>query len=100
MTPVADRYLTASEIGAFAYFPVEQKPRSRRLMCSHVLQVGVLRMLVEEAYGARPPYAEVVLCDGTRERVPFSRELEQAVRSTMNEMRVVLAAGTPPDPRW
>lgn len=83
-----------------AYVPVEQKPRARRLMRSHVLQVGALCMLVEEAYGARPPYGVVVLGDGTRERVPFSRELEQAVRSTMNEMRLVLAAGTPPGPRW
>ena len=83
-----------------AYVPVEQKPASRRLQQSHILQVGALCMLVEDLYGVRPPHGIVVLADGVRERVAFTEQLERGVVRTMAEMRRVLASGEPPGPRW
>lgn len=38
-----------------SYVPVEQKPSTRRLQQSHILQVGALCLLVQDVYGARPP---------------------------------------------
>lgn len=83
-----------------AYVPVEQKPNSRRLQQSHILQVGALCLLVQDVYGVRPPYGVVVLADGTQERVTFTEELERGVVLTMAEMRRILATGQPPGPRW
>ncbi len=82
-----------------AYVPVEQKPSARRLQPSHILQVGALCLLVQDVYGARPPYGVVVLADGSQERVTFSEELERGVVRTMAEMRRLLATGEPPGPR-
>jgi CRISPR-associated exonuclease Cas4 len=83
-----------------AYVPVEQKPGSRRLQQSHILQVGALCMLVEDLYGVRPAFGVVVLADGAWERVVFTEQLERGVVRTMAEMRRVLASGEPPGPRW
>jgi CRISPR-associated exonuclease Cas4 len=83
-----------------AYVPVEQKPGSRRLQQSHILQVGALCMLVEDLYGVRPPHGIVVLADGVRERVAFTDQLERGVMRTMAEMRRILASGEPPGLRW
>lgn len=83
-----------------AYMPVDQKPGSRRLQQSHILQMGALCMLVEDVYGVRPPHGIVVLADGARERVAFTEQLERGVVRTMAEMRRVLASGDPPGPRW
>jgi CRISPR-associated exonuclease Cas4 len=83
-----------------AYVPVEQKPSSRRLQPSHIMQVGALCLLVEDVYGVRPPYGVVVLAGGAQERVVFSEALERGVVRTMSEMRRILASGEPPGPRW
>ena len=82
------------------HVPVEQKPTSRRLQPSHVLQVGALCLLVQEEYEIRPPYGLVVLAGGRQERVPFNNELEQAVLTTMSEMRRTISSGQEPGPRW
>ena len=47
-----------------ALIPVEQKPSARRLQPSHILQVAAQCLLVEEAYGVRPPYGVVALSGG------------------------------------
>lgn len=86
-------------VGA-TYVPVEQKPSSRRLQQSHIMQVGVLCLLVQDMYGTRPPYGVVVLADGSQERVTFSEELERGVVRAMVEMRRILATGGSPGPRW
>jgi CRISPR-associated exonuclease Cas4 len=83
-----------------AFVPVEQKPSARHLYPSHVLQVGALCLLIEDVYQVRPPYGVVVLADGVREHVPFTEELENSVNAAMDEMRRILATGTPPGPRW
>ena len=83
-----------------AYVPVEQKPGSRRLLQSHILQVGALCLLVQDVYGVRPPFGVVVLANGTQERVTFTEQLERGVVRTMAEMRRVLATREPPRPRW
>jgi len=83
-----------------AYVPVEQKPSARRLQQSHILQVGALCLLVQQVYGARPPYGVVVLADGSQERVVFTEELERGVVRTMVEMRRMLENGEAPGPRW
>jgi len=83
-----------------SYVPVEQKPGSRRLQQSHILQVGALCLLVEDLYGVRPPHGIVVLADGVRERIAFTEQLERGVVRTMAEMRRILASGEPPGPRW
>ena len=83
-----------------AYVPVEQKPSARKLQPSHVLQVGALCLLVQDVYGARPPYGVVVLAGGAQERVPFSEELERSVLRAMAEMRRTLATGEAPGRRW
>jgi CRISPR-associated exonuclease Cas4 len=82
------------------YLPVEQKPTAQRLHDSHVLQVGALCLLIQDVYGRRPPYGIVVLAGGRQERVPFSTDLERRVRSTMGQMRRILAAGRPPGREW
>jgi CRISPR-associated exonuclease Cas4 len=83
-----------------AYIPVEQKPSTRRLYPSHVMQVAAQCMLVEEAYGVRPPYGLVALAGGRSQRVAFTPERERRVLETMSAMRRILATGTIPGPRW
>jgi CRISPR-associated exonuclease Cas4 len=70
-----------------ALIPVEQKPSARRLQPSHVLQVAAQCLLVQEAYGVRPPYGVVALSGGIEERVPFTPSLERQLLATMAEMR-------------
>lgn len=80
-----------------AYVPVEQKPSARKLYQSHIIQVGVLCMLVQEMYGVRPPYGVVVLAEGRQEKVEFTEGLEQRVLAVMAEMRGILATGRLPN---
>ncbi len=82
------------------YVPVEQKPSSRRLQQSHILQLGALCLLIQEVYGVRPPYGVVVLAGGSQERVVFTEELERGVVRTMAEMRRLLENGEALGPRW
>jgi len=86
-------------VGRF-FIPVEQKPSARRLYPSHAMQVAAQCMLVEEAYGVRPPYGVVVLKGGISERVPFTPELERRVHETIQEMRWILKSEHRPGPRW
>jgi CRISPR-associated exonuclease Cas4 len=83
-----------------ALIPVEQKPSARRLQPSHVMQVAAQCLLVEEAYGVRPPFGIVVLAGGTRAKVPFTPELERRLLQTMADMRDLIATETEPGPRW
>ena len=83
-----------------AYVPVEQKPRSRKLQPSHILQVGALYLLVQDVYEVRPPDGIVVLAEGVREQVTVSEALERGVLRSMAEMRRSLAGREPPGPRW
>ena len=83
-----------------ALIPVEQKPSARRLQPSHVLQVAAQCLLVQEAYGVRPPYGVVALSGGIEERVPFTSTLERQLLATMAEMREFLATGAEPGARW
>jgi len=80
--------------------PVEQKPKSRRLQPSHVLQVAAQCLLVQEVYGVRPPYGLVVLAGGVRERVEFSAALEERLFDVMAQMRAFLEVDASPQPRW
>lgn len=79
--------------------PVEHKPRARRLQDSHVLQVAAQCLLVEDVYGVRPTHGLVLLADGARERVEFTRALEQRLLATMAEMRAFLCEDAEPGPR-
>ena len=80
--------------------PVEQKPGSRRVQPSHVMQVAAQCMLVQEVYGVRPPYGLVVLAGGVQERVQFTPALERHLLETMAAMREMLATDLEPGPRW
>jgi CRISPR-associated protein Cas4 len=80
--------------------PVEQKPRAQRMHDSHVMQLAAQCLLVTDVYGVRPPYGLLVPANGVQQQVPFTRALEKRVLETMARMRVVLAAGTQPGPRW
>jgi hypothetical protein len=40
-------------------------------------RASALCLLVQDAYGARPPYAVVVFADGTQARVAFSKGKRQ-----------------------
>jgi CRISPR-associated exonuclease Cas4 len=79
---------------------VEQKPRSRRLQPSHVIQVAAQCVLVEEVYGVRPPYGVVVLAGGVRQQVAFTPALERKLLRTIADMRALLARSAEPGPRW
>jgi CRISPR-associated exonuclease Cas4 len=79
--------------------PVEQKPRSRRLQPSHVMQVAAQCLLVQHVYGVRPPHGIVVLADGW-ERVEFTPALERRLQATLAEMRAWLRADAEPGARW
>lgn len=83
-----------------ALIPVEQKPTARRVQPSHVMQVAAQCLLVEEAYGVRPPFGIVVLAGGTRAKVPFTPDLERRLLTTMADMRELVATQTEPGPRW
>jgi CRISPR-associated exonuclease Cas4 len=80
--------------------PVEQKPKSRRLQPSHVLQAAAQCLLVHEVYGVRPPYGLVVLAGGVRERVEFSPALEERLFDVMAQMRAFLEVDASPRARW
>ena len=80
--------------------PVEQKPRARRVQDSHVMQVAAQCLLVSDVYGVRPPYGVLVLADGERHQVPFTRELEQRLLATLEQMHAWLASDDEPGARW
>lgn len=83
-----------------AFIPVEQKPTSRRLQPSHILQVAAQCLLVQEEYGIRPPCGLVILAGGERQHVEFSASLEKQLLDTIAEMRAYLETGRVPEPSW
>jgi CRISPR-associated protein Cas4 len=80
--------------------PVEQKPRSRHVQASHVMQVAAQCLLVHEVYGVRPAYGVLVLAGGVQERIPFTPAIERRLRQTMTRMRTLLEDDVEPGPRW
>lgn len=68
--------------------PVEVKatvaPDRPRL--GHLLQLGAYCLLVEERFGARPPYGIIRYNDKSL-KIPFERGLEQTVVDTLDRMR-------------
>ena len=80
--------------------PVEQKPRSRHMQPSHVMQVAAQCLLVQEVYGVRPDYGVLVLAGGGQERLPFTPEIERRLHQTMSRMRTLLEDDVEPGPRW
>jgi CRISPR-associated exonuclease Cas4 len=80
--------------------PVEQKPNARRLRDSHVMQLAVQCLLVQERFGRRPPYGIVVLAGGAQEKVPFTPALEQRLFETVEEMRGWLRRREEPGAEW
>ena len=80
--------------------PVEQKPSAQRVWPSHTLQVSAQCALLEEVSGVRPSHAVLVLANGLQQQVPFTPELEQHLRDTMQRMRGILETGEAPGPCW
>lgn len=71
--------------GAFV-IPEEWKS-SRRVYDSHRAQLGVYLLLVEEAYGLRPPYGVIVTSDGLRHQVANSDQLRAWVLDVAERVR-------------
>ena len=69
-----------------AIIPVEMKS-SKRLYDSHRIQVGAYLLLVEEAYGVRPPHGIVVLGDGREEKVLNTAALRRWTLDVANHVR-------------
>jgi CRISPR-associated exonuclease Cas4 len=67
--------------------PEEWKPSARRIYHGHRLQVAVYCLLIEEKFGARPPYGVVVLEHGERVEVPYTEELKAEVLSIAEKIR-------------
>jgi len=80
--------------------PVEQKPRSRRVHDSHVMQLAAECLLVSEAYGVRPPYGLLVLANGKQHKVPFTPELERRLLRTTERMHTLVESDQEPGRRW
>jgi len=80
--------------------PVEQKPRSKHVQPSHVMQVAAQCLLVEEVYGVRPEYGVLVLAGGVQERLPYTPEIERRLRQIMTRMRTLLDDDVEPGPLW
>ena len=84
--------------------PVEVKsaPAGKRPYPSHVHQLAAYCLLVEKAYGYRPPYGIIRYRDRQFE-VPFTKEMEDQLLWMLDEMREInLNGDLPPvcdDPR-
>ena len=70
--------------------PVDQKPRRSRPKpyLSQVMQLACYCALVEERYGVRPIHG-LIRCegDGVDVEVPYTAELENRLRQTLEQMR-------------
>ena len=65
-----------------------------------VNELGAVVHGAEDVYGVRPTHGLVVLADGAREQVEFTRTFEQRLLAAMAEMRAFLCEDTEPVPRW
>ena len=80
--------------------PVEVKsgPCPARPREGHRLQLAAYCLLVEEAYGTRPPYGVIQYADRTI-RIDYDERLRSELLDTLAEMRGLLANGEAPDAR-
>jgi CRISPR-associated exonuclease Cas4 len=65
----------------------EEWKSSKRVNDGHRLQLGTYFLLIEEKFGARPPFGVVVLGDGSRVEVKNSDELRSKVLSIAEKIR-------------
>lgn len=77
---------------------VEEWKSSRRLRGSHVAQLGVYFLLVEERFGVRPSHGFVVLGDGSRHRVENDAELRERVLRIAGQIRAARSRLAEPIP--
>lgn len=69
------------------FIPEEWKPSAKRVYPGHRLQLGAYFLLVEEEYGARPPYGWVVIRDGERVKVEHTEKLRAEVLAIAERIR-------------
>jgi CRISPR-associated exonuclease Cas4 len=70
-----------------ALIPEEWKPWARRVYPGHRLQLGAYFVLIEEEYGARPPFGVVVIRDGERVEVENTAALRSEVLAVAERIR-------------
>jgi CRISPR-associated exonuclease Cas4 len=70
----------------------EEWKSAKRLWPSHVTQMGVYFLLIEESYGVRPPYGYVVLGTGKRHRVENDAKLKAWVLDLAGQIRAARAS--------
>ena len=68
------------------YIPEEWKS-SKQVGHGHRLQLGTYFLLIEEAYGVRPPFGVVVLGDGSRVRIDNTKALRSEVLAIAEQIR-------------
>lgn len=71
----------------------EEWKSSRRLRDSHLAQLAVYFLLIEDEFGVRPPYGFVV-CAGTQYRVENTAELRAWVLDMVGKIRAARATVT------
>ena len=69
------------------FFIPEEWKSSKKVEPWHLVQIGVYFILIEDHYGARPPYGFIVLQGGRRERVMNTPELREQVVAVAAEIR-------------
>ena len=74
----------------------KEKKSSKRLYDSHRVQVGAYLLLVEEAYGVRPPYGVVVLGDGREAKVRNTARLRRWTLDVADDIRAQRADASRP----
>ena len=80
------------------FIPEEWKPSAKRVYPGHRLQLGTYFLLIEEEYGARPPYGWVVIRDGKRVKVENTEKLRAevlAIAERIRESRRAIRRGDP-----
>jgi CRISPR-associated exonuclease Cas4 len=65
----------------------EEWKSSKKAQPWHEAQLGVYFVLIEEAYGVRPPYGVLVTGDGVRHRIKNTERLRQRVLGIAEEIR-------------
>lgn len=65
----------------------EEKKSATRLYPSLEVQLGVYLLLVEEAYGVRPPFGTLVLADNSRHTIRNTRSLRRQTLKLADQLR-------------